>query len=103
MLWLPRVVYENTDQKDLTRLGSNWEWETKIIVDKEGNSTSSGNHVLDETEIFKGSENSLVMSQTYTRTFQCLYKLSAYPFDTQVPHSSIIFEFLSRHAPSTWP
>ena len=104
MLWLPRVVYENTDQKDLTRLGSNWEWETKIIVEKEGNSTSSGNHVLDETEIFKGSENSLVMSQTYTRTFQCLYKLSAYPFDTQVSHSSpIIFEFLFRHAPSTWP
>ena len=83
-LWLPKVVYENTDQKETTRLGSNWEWETTVVVRREGNFTLSGLDVLDETEIFNGDKNSLIMSQTYTHTFYCAYKLSAYPFDTQV-------------------
>ena len=83
-LWLPNVIYENTDQKETTRLGSNWEWKTSVIIKREGNSTLSGLDTVDETEIFAGRENSLIMSQTYTRTFQCAYRLSAYPFDTQV-------------------
>ena len=85
-LWLPKVIYENTDQKESTRLGEigNGEWDTRVIVKREGNSTSSGLDTVDETEIFSGHENSLVMNQTYTHTFQCQFKLSAYPFDTQV-------------------
>ena len=35
-------------------------------------------------EIFKGGENSLVMVQSYTHEFQCVYQLEKYPFDTQV-------------------
>ena len=39
---------------------------------------------VDEREIFKGSENSLTMNQTYTHEFRCLYDLHLYPFDRQV-------------------
>ena len=56
-LWLPEVIYENTDQQETTRLGDNWEWKTRVIVKREGNSSFSGPDVLDETEIFKGCEN----------------------------------------------
>ena len=84
-LWLPKVIYENTDQKESTRLGTNWEWETRVVVRREQQEgTMSGLELIDETEIFEGSENSLVMNQTYTHTFQCNYQLSYYPFDTQV-------------------
>ena len=83
-LWLPKVIYENTDQKETTRLGVAWEWETKVHIKREGNFTRSGRDKVDETEIFNGAENSLIMSQVYTHTFQCNYLLSAYPFDTQV-------------------
>ena len=38
---------------------------------------------MDEREIFKGSENRLIMRQTYTHEFQCVYKLDNYPFDKQ--------------------
>ena len=38
---------------------------------------------MDEREIFKGSENRLIMTQTYTHEFQCVYKLDNYPFDKQ--------------------
>ena len=88
-LWLPIVIYENTDQKETTRLGEfgNGEWATKVVVRREGNSTAGGLEMVDETQIFDGSENILIMSQTYTHRFQCQYEISSYPFDTQVIYS----------------
>ena len=84
-LWLPEVIYENTDQKESTRLGDgNWEWKTTVVIKKEGNFTRSGLETVDEVEIFKGGENNLSMQQTYTHHFQCAFQLTKYPFDTQV-------------------
>ena len=50
--------------------------------------------MVDETEIFKGKENTLIMTQSYTHEFQCIYLLGRYPFDTQV---TIAFE-ISLHS-----
>ena len=83
-IWLPLIVYDNTDQKEVTRLGENWEWATDVTVTREGKFTRSGLQEMDEAEIFKGAENSLTMNQTYTWEFQCKYELQRYPFDTQV-------------------
>ena len=82
------VIYENTDDKESTRLGTEWEWETHVLVERVGKATMSDylEGWLDETLIFKGTENVLQMSQTYTHEFQCVYQLSDYPFDTQVRH-----------------
>ena len=55
-----------------------------MSVDKEGPFSRSGINDVDEAEIFEGNENTLVMTQTYTHTFQCQYMLQKYPFDTQV-------------------
>ena len=82
-LWLPEVIYENTDQKESTRLGMNWEWVTSVVVKKQGQPTMSDLSSLDEKEIFSGSENSLLVKQIYTHEFQCIYNLKYYPFDTQ--------------------
>ena len=70
-------------QKDTTRLGMEWEWVTQVSVVKEGQFTRSGLEEVDEAEIFKGDENTLMMIQTYTEEFQCQYMLQRYPFDTQ--------------------
>ena len=83
-LWLPLVVYLNTDQQETTILGVDWEWSTFVNVKREGNFTRSGYEVLDETHLFKGNENSLIMTQSYSHDFQCVYELQRYPFDTQV-------------------
>ena len=84
-LWLPTIVYDNTDQKEVTRLGENWEWSTDVTVTREGSFTRSDVQEVDEADIFEGSENRLTMYQTYTWEFQCKYELQRYPFDTQVP------------------
>ena len=83
-LWLPLILYDNTDQKEVTRLGVEWEWMTLVTVSREGDLTRSGLDELDEAEIFEGAENRLTMNQTYTWEFQCKYELQHYPFDTQV-------------------
>ena len=83
-LWLPLVIYENTDHKYTTRLAHAWEYTTRVLVERQGKFTLSGLDSIDEIEIFKGSENNIIMSQTYTREFQCNYEFEVYPFDTQV-------------------
>ena len=90
-LWLPLVIYDNTDQKQTTRLGENWEWNTKMTVVREGDFTRSGLDVVDEIEIFEGGENTLFMQQVYTWQFQCKYNLQDYPFDTQVKKNINIY------------
>ena len=86
-LWLPRIIYRNTDQQETTRLGETWEWTTNVWVEREGRLSRGDESMLDETEIWKGAESSLVMVQSYTHEFQCVYQLDSYPFDTQVKQS----------------
>ena len=83
-IWLPLIIYQNTDQKESTRLGVEWEWKTRVMITREGNFIRSGADKVDEAEIFDGADNNLTMFQTYTHEFQCQYQLQAYPFDTQV-------------------
>ena len=83
-IWLPLIVYDNTDQKEVTRLGAFWEWATRVTVTREGNFTRASIEEVDEAEIFEGAENRLTMNQTYTWEFQCKYELQRYPFDAQV-------------------
>ena len=84
VLWLPFVIYENTDMMERVRLqDGDGEVMTTITVFREGNFTRSGDSVVDEIEIFQGTENRLTMNQTYTKNFHCEYLLHRYPFDVQ--------------------
>ena len=76
------MIYANTDMKEAVQLEDGLE--TTIVVTREGKFTRSSIEDIDEVEIFEGKENKLVMTQTYTKSFQCPYNLQKYPFDTQV-------------------
>ena len=39
IIWLPIVIYANTDQKETTRLGWIEEWSTGVVVSRDGNFT----------------------------------------------------------------
>ena len=96
LLWLPKVIYENTDQKESTRLGMDWEWETNRVVETNKSGIPVGLEVADETELFLGDENNLTMFQTYTHEFQCIFDLKMYPFDTQTCAINMTIGLLDR-------
>ena len=91
-LWLPYVIYDNTDMKEVVQLEDGTK--TTVTVSREGGFTRSGLEVTDEIEIFEGGENKLTMNQTYSKKFQCEYQLHRYPFDIQVTFNSHLFKSL---------
>ena len=38
-IWLPLIVFDNTDQKEVTRLGMDWEWITLVTVSRSSTKT----------------------------------------------------------------
>ena len=38
-VWLPLIIYENTDQIETTRLGMDWEWTTSVTITRDVNFT----------------------------------------------------------------
>ena len=105
-LWLPYVIYDNTDMKEVVQLEEGTK--TTVTVTRQGDFTRSGVEVADEIEVFEGGENKLTMNQTYSKKFQCEYQLHRYPFDIQVvpsPHSVTSLyrcvPFGSMHSPWT--
>ena len=80
-LWVPNLIYRNNKENDDTRSEK-----SKLKISREGNFSRSGPNVVDEIEIFEGSENPLILMQAYTKVFKCEYHLATFPFDTQVTY-----------------
>ena len=96
-LWLPRVIYDNTDQMESTKVGEEWGWSTGVTIAREGEFTRSQLDEVDEIEIFRGEDNTISMMQVYTHRFQCQYHLQKYPFDTQVRFLNIALLGIVSH------
>ena len=79
-LWIPFVVFSNTEHQESTK-GDD---ESEVTIAREGNFTESSANVMEEINIFEGIENKITFQQVYSKTFKCVYKLQLYPFDTQV-------------------
>ena len=78
-LWIPSIIFDNTENNDVMSLDKL----AKVTISKKGNATSSDEAVVNEIEIFKGSENNIVFDKGFTKTLKCIYQLQLYPFDTQ--------------------
>ena len=79
-LWIPFLVFDNTEDNEATKGTS----DTEITLAREGEYVRSGDHVVEEINIFDGAKNRITFEQVYTKTFKCVYKLHIYPFDRQV-------------------
>ena len=78
-LWIPNVIFDNTKNNDVIALDSL----AKITISREGALESSDETVVDEINIFKGSENKITFDKIFTKNVKCIYQLQLYPFDTQ--------------------
>ena len=78
-IWIPYIYFRNSRRNDMVEGTSS----ASITVIREGNFTLSEDNVLDEINMFKGSENKLVFEHVYAKLLSCNYKLQMYPFDFQ--------------------
>ena len=78
-LWMPKIIFDNTEHNDIMTLDDLAE----VTISKEGSTLMSDDTVVDEIEIFKGSENKITFDKGFTKTVRCIYQLQLYPFDTQ--------------------
>ena len=77
-LWLPYVIYANTDKNEAVQFEQPDSAKTTIVVTKEGKFVRSGIEVQDKIMIFEGKNNKLSVYQTYTKGFQCQYHQQRY-------------------------
>ena len=95
-LWIPFVVFGNTENNDATK-GDD---DTEVTITREGDFIPSLPDRIEEINIFTGGDNRITFQQVYSKTFKCEYQLQLYPFDTQVLGSIVYYEYvaLSRGA-----
>ena len=77
--WIPNIIFSNTEANDVIAIDPL----ARVTISREGAFVSSDETVLDEINIFKGSENKITFDKVYTKTLKCIYELQLYPFDTQ--------------------
>ena len=81
-IWVPTLVFENTEHKDVTTLNS----DSQVKISRFGNFSRSELDVVEEFDIFKGKENSLLWTENYSKSFKCIFNMKMFPFDIQVTH-----------------
>ena len=95
-LWMPSLVFQNTENNEVTVADS----EAEVTVTREGDFTRSDDTVVEEINIFSGEDNRITFERIYTKTFRCEYQLQLYPFDTQVIFSYIKAYFIQIFNPN---
>ena len=79
MIWFPEVIFvNNNDVERMTR-----DEKSTIVVQNYGAGVANIFSDLHNAEIFRGEDNSIFYSKTYSINLFCDFKLNTYPFDTQ--------------------
>ena len=75
-LWIPELIFDNTNILEMTKVKE----DAELTVRMEGQALDSPYDDYYENRIFKGSENTLILSGTYTVTLSCNFRCkSEYP------------------------
>ena len=82
IIWVPRLVYTNTEAKINTRNDD----KTQIVAKRESAYMHSTEDVADNIFIFEGKDNPLTMTRVYDVEWICDYNMRWYPFDSQVSY-----------------
>ena len=78
-LWIPQIIFDNTEHNDVMEMDKL----AQVTISREGASTPADDTIVDEIDIFKGSENKINFDKGFTKTLECIFQLQLYPFDTQ--------------------
>ena len=78
-IWFPEIIFENNDNVERMVM----DVKADLIVRKEGDGYQTSQREMISAEVFKGGENPIFYSRTYSTKFNCDFQLQSYPFDTQ--------------------
>ena len=79
-VWIPNLTFSNSEHTSDTL---NTEQKIHLEVLRTGQSFWADHTSLDEEKFYKGVDNSLLFTGLYDHSFECVYDLVSYPFDTQ--------------------
>ena len=78
-VWVPPVIFNNTNQNVMVVHNEY----ASMFVNKRGTEEVAPLSSVNENHNFQGSENILLYSIDYEMTYNCVFNLESYPFDTQ--------------------
>ena len=91
-IWIPPLVFNNTkdDWKVVLQRTAD------LFVNRRGAPEMAGRSSINEDYLFTGADNVLVYRINYDMTYNCVYVLEAYPFDTQKCQIEVLKCFVSN-------
>ena len=78
-IWIPELVFHNTQSKQKTLVDK----DSFVTIDRVNKFVRNKKSELQNTYIYKGSENPLTIARVYNVRFLCEFDMSIFPFDTQ--------------------
>ena len=78
-IWFPEIIFDNNDNVERMVMDE----KADLIVRKEGFGDPTSQREMITAEVYKGAENPIFYSRTYSTKFECDFQLQSYPFDTQ--------------------
>ena len=78
-IWIPPLIFNNTN-KNVVVVHSET---ASLFVNKRGQAKVESLSSVNENFLYQGSENILEYRIDYEMTYNCVFDLAAYPFDTQ--------------------
>ena len=78
-VWLPRPTFTNTAGNEQVIL----DIRSQLFIKSQGSFIYAEEEITDETRVYKGNENPIFYTRSYSVYFLCDYDLRLYPFDTQ--------------------
>ena len=70
-IWIPNISKGNTEDNEVVGLDNL----ARLTISREGDAFAADETVVDETDIFQGSENGITFDRIYTKTMKCINQL----------------------------
>jgi hypothetical protein len=90
-IWIPNIIFANSVKEQLVENDKF----SILAIEQNGTGVQETDKYLQENMLYKGSENSVIYSRTYTMDLGCEFEQHSFPFDTQTCSIEVIFLIIS--------